>query len=255
MDNINIESTLSYIEKKDEKLKSEMDIINFDYDGLSNEGQKLLQILNYSPKIIRPTREKIKNLKSIEIKQFSELKNLDYSKLDINPKQRNKNRKEIKQMIKSLLQSIIEEIIKNINNKKLDENNIENIENNSIKEEKIKLNLIKYHSTEIKFKENYFYELKVFIFNKDDFIIINITTEDTIKAIKEKIINKIIAEKEYEIKYSSDKDYELRILKKEDDKFILGQYPIEDTKYIFENNIKIISFLENNLYKFKSSKV
>jgi len=254
MDNINIESTLSFIEKKDQKLIDEMDIINFDYDGLSKEGQKLLQILNYSPKIIKPTREKIKNLKSIEIKQFSELKNLDYSKLDIKPKQRNNNNKEIKEMIKSLLQSIIDEIIKNINNIKNDVNNSDDIDK-LIKEERIKFNLIKYHSTEIKFKEKNFYELKVFIFNKDDFIIINITPEDSIKSIKENIINKIIAEKEYEIKYSSDKDFELRILKKEDDKFILGKYPIEDTKYIFENNIKIISFLENNLYKFKSSKV
>ena len=81
MDNVNIESTLNYIEKLDKKIIDEIDSIAFENNGLYKEGQKLLQVLNYSPKVIKQTREKIKNLKNIEIPQLSELENLDYSKL------------------------------------------------------------------------------------------------------------------------------------------------------------------------------
>ena len=103
--------------------------------------------------------------------------------------------------------------------------------------------------------ENDSRELKVFLFNKDDFIIINIKPEDTIDTIKETIINKIIAEKDYEIKYSSGKEYDLRTIKVENDKFIVGFLPIENTKFIFENNLKNISFLENGIKRIKTTKI
>ena len=70
MDDINIESTLNYIEKLDKKIIDEIDSITFENDGLSKEGQKILQVLNYSPKVIKQTREKIKNLKSVEMPQL-----------------------------------------------------------------------------------------------------------------------------------------------------------------------------------------
>ena len=89
MDNVNIESTLSYNERFEKNLIEEMDNITFEYDGLSGEGEKLLQILNYSPKVIKSNRDSIKNLKIIEMPQLSELSKLDFSKLDIIPKQRN----------------------------------------------------------------------------------------------------------------------------------------------------------------------
>ena len=238
MDNVNIESTLSYNERFEKNLIEEMDNITFEYDGLSGEGEKLLQILNYSPKVIKSNRDSIKNLKIIEIPQLSELSKLDFSKLDIIPKQRNNTK--INQMIKNLLISIIDNIINNIKEEKKD------------KEIIIDKGL---SSPKIKIKNDLFYEIKVFLFNRDDFVIINIKPDDTIKIVKERIINKIIAEKEYEIKYTSEADYDLRTVEEEDDKFIIGLAPIEDIRTIYDKNIKIISFVENKIYKIKSSKL
>ena len=255
MDNVNIESTLNYIEKLDKKLIDEIDNITFEYNGLSTEGQKLLQILNYSPKIIKPTREKIKNLKNIEMPQLSELIKLDYSKLEINPVNII-NKKETKKVINNLIKSIIDDIIKNIdiniNNK-----NINNKVHNE-KEEEINDNIdniIKTSSNEIKLEENFFYEIKVFLFGKDDFIIINITPQDSIKKIKERIINEIIAEKDYKIEYSNEEVYELKTIEKIGDKFISSYFHFEDAKALIDNNIKIIGFVESKLYKVKSSKL
>ena len=258
MDNVNIESTLNYIEKLDKKLIDEIDNITFELNGLSTEGQKLLQILNYSPKVIKANREKIKNLKNIEMPQLSELGRLYYSKLDINPIEI-KNKKEVKNAIKNLIKDIIDDIIKNIdcnngNHKKVykEEKKIE-INDNDIKiknENKISNTS---SSNEIKLEENFLYELKVFLFNKDDFIIINITPDETIKMIKEKIINKIVAEKEYEV--TNEKDYELRIMEKIGDKFIYKFFHYQDAKSIIDNNIQVLAFVENKLYKVKSSKL
>ena len=258
MDNVNIESTLNYIEKIDKKLIDEIDNITFELNGLSTEGQKLLQILNYSPKVIKANREKIKNLKNIEMPQLSELGRLYYSKLDINPMEL-KNKKEIKNALNNLIKDIIDGIIKNIdfnngNHKKVfkEEKKIE-INDNDIKiknENKISNTS---SSNEIKLEENFLYELKVFLFNKDDFIIINITPDETIKMIKEKIINKIVAEKEYEV--TNEKDYELRIMEKIGDKFIYKFFHYQDAKSIIDNNIQVLAFVENKLYKVKSSKL
>ena len=115
MDNINIESTLNFISKMDKKIIDEMDNITFEYNGLKKESEKLLQILNYSPKIIKPTREKIKNMKNIELPQLSELNELNFSKLYVNKNQRQEKEKNL--MIKNLLMSIIDDMIKNIENK------------------------------------------------------------------------------------------------------------------------------------------
>ena len=260
MDNVNIESTLNYIEKIDKKLIDEIDNITFELNGLSTEGQKLLQVLNYSPKVIKANREKIKNLKNIEMPQLSELVKLDYSKLDIDNTEI-KNKKEIKNAIINLAKNIINDIIKNIdfnnsNHKKdyKEEKKIEISDNNlNIKNENEKKKSNTSSSSEIKLEDNFSYELKVFLFNKDDFIIINITPNETIKMVKEKIINKILAEKDYEI--TNEKDYELRIVEKIGDKFIYKFFHFQDIKPIIDNNIKIIAFVENKLYKVKSSKI
>lgn len=260
MDNVNIESTLNYIEKIDKKLIDEIDNITFELNGLSTEGQKLLQVLNYSPKVIKANREKIKNLKNIEMPQLSELVKLDYSKLDIDNTEI-KNKKEIKNAIINLAKNIINDIIKNIdfnnsNHKKdyKEEKKIEISDNNlNIKNENENKISNTSSSSEIKLEDNFSYELKVFLFNKDDFIIINITPNETIKMVKEKIINKILAEKDYEI--TNEKDYELRIVEKIGDKFIYKFFHFQDIKPIIDNNIKIIAFVENKLYKVKSSKI
>ena len=241
MDNISIESTLDYISKLDKKIIDEMDNITFEYNGLKKESEKLLQILNYSPKIIKPTREKIKSMKNIEMPQLSEISELDFSKLYINTNQR--QNKEIKLMIRNLLMNIINDIINNIE--------IKNDKNEKEKE----INFMKFNSMEINYNndENYLHKLKVFLFNKDDFINIDIKPDDTINMVKEKIINKIIAEKDYEIKNNSLNEYELRMLTVENDKFNIDLTPIENTNFIFENNLKIISFLENDIKRIKTN--
>ena len=165
----------------------------------------------------------------------------------------------MKNAIKNLIKDIIDDIIKNIdfnngNHQKVykEEKKIE-INDNDIKiknENKISNTS---SSNEIKLEENFLYELKVFLFNKDDFIIINITPNETINMVKEKIINKILAEKDYEI--TNEKDYELRIVEKIGDKFIYKFFHFQDIKPIIDNNIKIIAFVENKLYKVKSSKL
>ena len=246
MDNVNIETTLNYNEKLEKKLIEKMDNITFEFSSLSAEGKTLLQILNYSPKIKKPNREALKNLKKIEMPQLSELGKLDFSKLDIIPKKRNKN-KAIQLMIKSLLLSIIDDIFKKISKEKYKEEL-----NEIIEDKKIKNNIINH---DLKIKENFFHELKVFLFNKDDFILINIAPDDTVKMIKNRIINKIIAEKEYELKFPSEENYDLRIIKIVNDKFVIDSHPIGDVKIIYDNNIKNIAFSETKIYKVKSSKI
>ena len=251
MDNVNIESTSNYNERFEKKIIEEMENITFEYDGLSGQGEKLLQILNYSPKVVKPTKETINNLKVIEMPQLSELEKLDYSGLDMLPKKRS-DKETIKQMIKNLIISIIDNIIKNISINKSEKNNIEKIVN--ITNEK---NIIKNESIvpKINLTENVIRELKIYLFNQDDFIIINITPDDSISMIKERIINKIIAEKDYELQFTSEKDYDLRSIEIIDDQFIMGLAAIKDVKSIYDNDIKIIAFVENKIFKIKSSKL
>ena len=251
MDNVNIESTSNYNERFEKKIIEEMESITFEYDGLSGQGEKLLQILNYSPKVVKPTKETINNLKVIEMPQLSELEKLDYSELDMLPKKRS-DKETIKQMIKNLIISIIDNIIKNISINKSEKNNIEEID--KITNEK---NIIKNESIvpKINLTENVIRELKIYLFNQDDFIIINITPDDSISMIKERIINKIIAEKDYELQFTSEKDYDLRSIEIIDDQFIMGLAAIKDVKSIYDNDIKIIAFVENKIFKIKSSKL
>ena len=250
MDDINIESTLNYIEKLDKKIIDEIDSITFENDGLSKEGQKILQVLNYSPKVIKPTREKIKNLKNIEIPQLSELQKLDYSKLDVDPVERHNKR--VFKIVSQILNSIIDNTLLNIKEKKDVISDIKKAKSDKFVGEENSNSLIGTSSEKI-IKGDIFYEVKVFLFNKDDFITIKITIEDSIKMIKERIINKIVAEKEYEINYSSEKDYELRTIEENEDKFVTGFFSIEDAKFIIDNKIKIIAFVKNDIYKVKSS--
>ena len=250
MDDINIESTLNYIEKLDKKIIDEIDSITFENDGLSKEGQKILQVLNYSPKVIKQTREKIKNLKSVEMPQLSELEKLDYSKLDVDPVERHNKR--VFKIVTQILSSIIDNTLLNIKEKKDGKSDIKKAKNDKFVGEENSNSLLGTSSEQI-IKGDIFYEVKVFLFNKDDFITIKITIEDSIKMIKERIINKIVAEKEYEINYSSEKDYELRTIEENEDKFVIGFFSIEDAKFIIDNKIKIIAFVKNDIYKVKSS--
>ena len=114
MDYFNIDMTLKYIEDTDKKLIDEMNNITFEYNKLSREGDKLLQILNYSPKMAKPDKNMIKKLPKINIPELSELKNLDFSLLDSDANNQiistsNKDNEKI-DMIKGIVLSIIDNV-------------------------------------------------------------------------------------------------------------------------------------------------
>ena len=116
MDNFNIDFSKNFIKNTDQKLIDEIDNVTFEYNKLSKEGDKLLQILSYSPKINKLDINQIKNIPKISVPQLSELKSLNYSLLypkNINQTIIKKN--EIEDMIKKLLLSIVNNILEKYN--------------------------------------------------------------------------------------------------------------------------------------------
>ena len=170
--------------------------------------------------------------------------------MDVDPVERHNKR--VFKIVSQILNSIIDNTLLNIKEKKDVISDIKKAKSDKFVGEENSNSLIGTSSEKI-IKGDIFYEVKVFLFNKDDFITIKITIEDSIKMIKERIINKIVAEKEYEINYSSEKDYELRTIEENEDKFVTGFFSIEDAKFIIDNKIKIIAFVKNDIYKVKSS--
>ena len=261
MDFFNINMTLKYIEKADKDLINEMDNITFEYNKLSNEGHKLLQILNYSPKVSQPDINKVKKLPRLTIPQLSELKNLNYSLLD------NKNNnviidsnisdKEKEDMIKSILYSIIDNAIDNNNNNIIitDEDEDEDYAKilrktkKKYEEENQRDKELNTTASRLGLEMNLLNQLKVYLFNNNDYIIINITPKDKIKSIKEKIIKKLIDTKKYKLKNFSEEAYEIRMIEENnEDNIIMGSSPLNDNESLFKEKINAIAFLENQNY-------
>lgn len=142
MDYFNIDLTLQSIDNINKKLIDEMDNITFEYDRLSREGDKLLQILEYSPKINKPDREEIKDIPKIEIPQLSELKKLDYSKLNSSSDKKiisiDRSNKEKFEMIKSILMTIIDNALSQNDIKTNEEEGEEEFEKIMKKQKKIR---------------------------------------------------------------------------------------------------------------------
>jgi hypothetical protein len=266
MDNFNIDFTLNYIKKIDQKLIDEMDNITFEYNKLSKEGDKLLQILNYSPKVSRPDRKIIENQPAINIPQLSELKTLDFSILDsknnIENISSNRDEKEKKEMIKDILFSIIDNVLEKYNNNssinsiKTDEDAEETFiklliknKNKSEYEEKKIDNEYGATASKLGLEMNLLNQIKVYLFNNNDYILINITSKDKKKYIKEKIIKKIIDNKKCKLSNTSEEAYEIRPINEDnEDKFIMGSSPLENNDLFFKEKIKAIAFLENQNY-------
>lgn len=135
MDYFNIDSVIELIDKSKKQLIEEMDTITFDNDKLSKESDKLLRILEYSPKKRDVERDIYKNLPIIKLKlQSSEpkiqknVKNTKHSKLpstpnidfNINIKKEELNR-ENNDIVKDILTKIIDDAIEKSENAKKEE--------------------------------------------------------------------------------------------------------------------------------------
>ena len=263
MDYFNIDMTLKYIEDTDKKLIDEMNNITFEYNKLSREGDKLLQILNYSPKVAKPDKNMIKKLPKITIPELSELKNLDFSLLESVANNQiistsNKDNEKI-DMIKGIVLSIIDNVFekKSFNIIKADESDEDEelekilIKNRKQSEEEEKKRDKEFTATasRLGLEMNLLNQLKVYLFNNDDFILINITPKDKIKSIKEKIIKKILDNKKYKLKNTSEEAYEIRLIDEDNkDKFVIDSSPLENNESIFKEKITSIAFLENKNY-------
>lgn len=263
MDNFNIDFTLNFITNTDQKLIDEMNNITFEFNKLSREGDKLLQILNYYPKISKIDKFQIKNIPKISISDLSELKALDYSLLyprkNINDISQNINRNEIKGMAENLLYSIIDNIIEKYNNNiniiKIEEDEEEEFEKLIIKnkkksedEEKKRDNEFATTASRIGLEMNLLNQIKVYLFNNNDYILINITPKDKIKSIKEKIIKKIIDNNKYKLTNTSEEAYEIKLVNEEEDKLSIGTSPLENNVSLFKEKINTIAFLQNKNY-------
>ena len=268
MDYFNIDLTLKYINDTDKKLIDEMNDITFEYNKLSKEGDKLLQILSYSPKVNKPDKNMIKRLQKINIPELSELKSLNFSLLGANNQilSASIREDENRDMVKDIVISIIDNIFENNNYNILktedsdDDEELAKIlmKNRKKSEEEEKKRDIEFTATasRLGLEMNLLNQIKVYLFkskfiknNNDDYIMINITPKDRIKSIKEKIIKKIIDSKKYILKNTSEEAYEIHLIDEDNkDKFDINSSPLEDNDYLFKEKITSIVFLESKNY-------
>ena len=155
MDYFNIDSVFELIEKNKNKLRNELDTITFDNDKLSKESDKLLQILEYSPRTRHLERDILKSLPIIKLKPPNEQKisknekktkhsklpstpNIDFDSFAISNKNDNQENNEI---VKDILILIVENVVEKCENKEKKEENQEeekNKDKNKWKKEKKK---------------------------------------------------------------------------------------------------------------------
>ena len=148
MDYFNIDSVFELIEKSKRKIIDEMESITFENDKLSKESDKLLQILEYSPKKRNLERDIIKTLPIIKLKppiiepKLSNKKNNKHSKLPSTPNIdsfgiSNKGiNQENQEIVKDILKIIIDNSVEKSENKeKKEEKNNEKNEDEKAEED------------------------------------------------------------------------------------------------------------------------
>ena len=139
MDYFDIDSIYELVEKSKKKLRDEMDNITFDNDKLSKENDKLLQLLEYSPKTRYLERDLIKSLPIIKLKpppdsiNNKNTKKTKHSKLPSTPiidsyVMPQKGNQESREIAKDILNSIIDDAVEQSEDK-------DNQSNDSKKEE------------------------------------------------------------------------------------------------------------------------
>ena len=139
MDYFNIDSIFELIEKSKKKIREEMDTITFEHDKLSKESDKLLQILEYSPKTRLLEKDIIKSIPVIKLKQPNAEKKSQkvqkqsrHSKLPSTPNiefsiPHNIANRENFEIVQDILNSIIEDVIeKCVNKENVNLNNSKN---------------------------------------------------------------------------------------------------------------------------------
>ena len=126
------------VEKNKKIIRDEMDTITFENDKLSRESDKLLQILEYSPKKRMLERDIIKSIPIIKLnpppeeKNQKNVKNTKHSKLPSTPnidsfvKSEKAPNQENNEIAKDILNSIIDDAVEKSENKDKDKDNASN---------------------------------------------------------------------------------------------------------------------------------
>lgn len=138
MDYFDIDSIFELVEKNKKIIRDEMDTITFENDKLSRESDKLLQILEYSPKKRMLERDIIKSIPIIKLnpppeeKNQKNVKNTKHSKLPSTPnidsfvKSEKAPNQENNEIAKDILNSIIDDAVEKSENKDKDKDNASN---------------------------------------------------------------------------------------------------------------------------------
>lgn len=138
MDYFDIDSIFELVEKNKKIIRDEMDTITFENDKLSRESDKLLQILEYSPKKRMLERDIIKSIPIIKLnpppeeKNQKNVKNTKHSKLPSTPnidsfvKSEKAPNQENNEIAKEILNSLIDDAVEKSENKDKDKDNASN---------------------------------------------------------------------------------------------------------------------------------
>ena len=141
MDYFDIDSIFELVEKNKKIIRDEMDTITFENDKLSRESDKLLQILEYSPKKRMLERDIIKSIPIIKLnpppeeKNQKNAKNTKHSKLPSTPnidsfvKSEKAPNQENNEIAKDILNSIIDDAVEKSENKEREEEALMDNEN------------------------------------------------------------------------------------------------------------------------------
>ena len=308
MDYFNIDSVFELIDKSKRKIIDEMEAITFENDKLSKEADKLLQILEYSPKKRQLEREIIKSLPIIKLKppeiehKKTKNKNTRHSKLPSTPnidsyitpnKELNQENQEI---VKDILNSIIDNSVEKSENKEKKEEQksekseededddddyfekmmaqrekqMEEREKKMAKEneedeelgirrhkptksqdlvqmEKSKDNRQISYTSRLSKAMNLLTKVKVYIFNTETNFDINISPNDTVKSVKNTIIN-ILINKKYDLTYTTENAFDIRLIEDDSTKPNMDYPPLENSSLMLLVKPKAIAFLENPKY-------
>ena len=225
----------SKIEKKPQKINKHIKLVstpNIDKDSFGMNKKKNKRISNYVSKIESSEKNKESNEK--KVKEINKEENDDEEEeeeYDIKLAKRQKfveERENKKKIIDDDEYEIIHHKTAKINNK--NEIKLESSEQNKNNKDEIKLD--------------------VYLFKTKDKIIINLSKKDTVKNVKDKIIQ-ILKEKKHKLKNASYNSYNITIGEAEN-KSSKKSIPLDDNLILYDLKPKSISFVEIEINNEKS---